>query len=105
MRITAWPKPDQYSAVSWTTSPVTQVAEVAVNSASKKAAPCPSRVEMGRVSSSAPAKISSAKPIRMIRAGAMWFFLRMNTAIPLSVLSEAARGQQDHDNTDGPAGL
>lgn len=60
------------------------------------------RVEMGRVSSSAPAKISSAKPIRMIRAGAMWFFLRMNTAIPLSVLSEAARGQQDHDNTDGP---
>jgi hypothetical protein len=41
----------------------------------------------------------------MIRAGAMWFFLRMNTAIPLSVLSEAARGQQDHDNTDGPADL
>lgn len=71
----------------------------------EKGGALPVRVEMGRVSSSAPAKISSAKPIRMIRAGAMWFFLRMNTAIPLSVLSEAARGQQDHDNTDGPAGL
>ena len=67
--ITAWPNPDQYSDVSCTTRPVTQVAEVAVNSASKKEAPCPSRVEMGSVSSSAPARISRANPIRMIRAG------------------------------------
>ena len=85
--MTAWPKPDQYSAVSCTTSPVTQVAEVAVNSASKKEAPCPSRVEIGSVRSSAPAKINSAKPIKMIRAGVRWLFPCKHTAIsPFSVI-------------------
>ena len=55
--------------MSWTTSPVTQVAEVAVNSASKKEAPPRSRVENGSISSAVPTKMNSRKPKMIIRAG------------------------------------
>ena len=56
-RMTPWPKGDQNWAVSWTTRPVTQVAEVAVNRASRKEAPSPDWVETGRVSRQAPTRI------------------------------------------------
>ena len=56
-RMTPWPKGDQNWAVSWTTRPVTQVAEVAVKRASRKGALWPVRVAAGRESRSAPARI------------------------------------------------
>ena len=68
-RITACPNSDQYCMVSWTTRPVTQVAEVAVNSASRKPAPPGARVEIGSISSRAPARMSSKKPKMITRAG------------------------------------
>ena len=55
--------------MSCTTRPVTQVALVAVNSASSKLAPWPSRVANGSVSRAAPARISARKPKMMMRAG------------------------------------
>ena len=45
-------------AVSCTTNPVTQVADVAVNNASKKDAPCPSCVAIGNVKNKVPNKIT-----------------------------------------------
>ena len=56
-------------AVSWTTSPVTQVAEVAVSSASEKGMTTPIRLETGSMSSSAPARMIPRKPRMMIWAG------------------------------------
>ena len=56
-------------AVSWTTSPVTQVADVAVNNASRKDAPPGPRVEKGSISKRAPHRISARKPNIMIWAG------------------------------------
>ena len=61
-RIIACPKPDQCVAVPTVTRPVTQVAEVAVNSASRNAVGAPLRDETGRVSSSAPVRIMIRKP-------------------------------------------
>ena len=56
-RITPCPKGDQNSAVSWITRPVTQVAEVAVNSASRKGTRSPDWVATGRLSRQAPIRI------------------------------------------------
>ena len=67
--MTSCPKPDQQLAVSRTTSPVTQVAEVAVNSASEKEAPPRAFVEKGSISSAVPSRISSRKPRMITRAG------------------------------------
>ena len=46
---------------------MTQLAEVAVNSPVKKPALCPSRDAMGRVSSSAPARMITAKEAATMR--------------------------------------
>ena len=69
MRITAWPKPDQYSAVSWTTSPVTQVAEVAVNRQVSQGVNCPSRAEIGRWSRKVPSRMMAPKLTTIRRVG------------------------------------
>lgn len=55
--ITICPKSDQYVAVSCTTSPVTHVAEVDVNSASSNDVWIPSLEEMGSVRINAPKNI------------------------------------------------
>ena len=54
---TTCPKGAQYRAVSWITSPVTQVADVAVNSASRNGAPPGLLVAQGSISSSVPPRI------------------------------------------------
>ena len=61
-RITAWPNTDQPVAVSRTTSPVTQTAEVAVNSEVPKLALRPSAEAAGIMSSSVPARITVRNP-------------------------------------------
>ena len=61
-RMTAWPNADQWVAVSRTTRPVTQVAEVAVNSAAPKEVGLPLRDDMGSISSKVPRMIKPAKP-------------------------------------------
>ena len=80
-RMTSCPKGDQYRAVSWTTRPVTHVAEVAVNRASKKEAPPGAREAKGSMRSRVPARISRRKPRMMICAGVIrsCFQNRMNT--------------------------
>ena len=55
------PKRLHWTQVSTVMSPVTQVAEVAVNSASKKPTLIPLREAMGRVSSSAPSRMMHPK--------------------------------------------
>ena len=63
--ITPCPKYDQYVAVSCTMRPVTQVADVAVNSASENGViPCPFE-DIGNISSRVPS-IISAKKLKMI---------------------------------------
>ena len=62
-RITAWPKRDQVVAVSTVTSPVTQVAEVAVKKALNSPALSPDRVAMGRLSSRVPTRMMTAKEL------------------------------------------
>ena len=64
--ITACPNVDQYVAVSCTTSPVTQSADVAVKSASAKLVHSPLADEIGSISMSAPRSIPAAKLIMMI---------------------------------------
>ena len=60
--ITSCPKGDQVVAVSCSTRPVTQTAEVEVNSASRNGIAWPFRVETGSISSSAPSRITPRKP-------------------------------------------
>jgi hypothetical protein len=69
-RMLACPNPDQYVGVSTTVNPVTQTAEVAVNSAVRKGAeaPLPAR-EIGSHSSSVPIAIASANATATSRAG------------------------------------
>ena len=65
-KITVCPKTDQYVAVSLVISPVTQVAEVAVNSASRNGAlPAPARAH-GSISRIVPDAITPRNPKRMI---------------------------------------
>ena len=83
--MTACPKVDQYSAVSRTTSPVTQVAEVAVNRASRNGAPPGPLVEKGSISSTVPTVISERKPKIMIWAGVILSFFQKGTIFLQSV--------------------
>lgn len=69
-RITTLPKGLQKTAVSTTTSPVTQTAEVAVNRASIGGVQVPSLDEIGSMSSSVPAMITAPNPAAMTWAGA-----------------------------------
>ena len=59
--ITICPNLVQYTGVSWTISPVTQVAEQDVNKESIILAPIWSDVAAGKVSNNAPIKIALAK--------------------------------------------
>jgi hypothetical protein len=65
-RITTCPKQLQYVAVSWTISPVTQVADVAVNNASRNGALPGSLDAKGSIKSSVPTNITAKKPNIMI---------------------------------------
>ena len=67
--ITSWPKRVKVVPVSTTTSPVTQIAEVAVKTASRIAKPCPLVVASGKLRSNAPHRISAAKPRTNTRGG------------------------------------
>ena len=78
--MTACPKKLKVSAVSTTTSPVTQTALVAVNSASSGVTYAPGCTAKGSISSAAPHKISSANPAAMIRAGG-WVFKNREMAL------------------------
>ncbi len=60
--------------VSTTESPVTQVAEVAVNSASSGWVKPPAAEDTGSVSRKVPARISSTKLTTITRTGAAAFF-------------------------------
>ena len=62
VRITAWPKNDQYEKVSCTTNPVTHAADTEVNSASLKDADWPDADAQGSMSSRQPAKITDKNP-------------------------------------------
>ncbi len=66
-KITICPKTVQFDAVSTTTSPVTQVALVAVNSAVKKSVSPPAAVDIGSINSNVPAPMTSRYPMAMIR--------------------------------------
>ena len=65
-KMTACPNFDQYVAVSLTTRPVTQTAEVEVKRASSIDAPMPDAVDTGRVSKKAPVRITAINPAIMI---------------------------------------
>ena len=80
-RMTAWPNPLNAVAVSTTTSPVTQTAEVAVNSASMKEMR-PPRALGGSQSKTAPPRMAKAKLRARTRAGWKNRFLKM--ALPYS---------------------
>ena len=65
-RMTAWPKPDQYVAVSTRTSPVTQEALTAVNSAVTKPVASPLSEAAGSISNMVPAAMTVKKPSAIV---------------------------------------
>ena len=67
IRMTACPNRDQYVAVSFTTSPVTQVAETAVNIASGNEVTHRCLDEIGSIRSNEPTRIRQKKLIMMTR--------------------------------------
>ena len=71
--MTSWPNRLKVSPVSTTTSPVTQTALVEVKSAFSGVICTPGCTENGSMSSAAPQRISTAKPMAMIRAGGCVF--------------------------------
>lgn len=75
VRITSWPKTVQLVNVSRTTRPVTQVALVEVNRASRNPAGSP-REAMGSISSPAPARMTSRNPTAMRREGVRCIFFK-----------------------------
>ena len=62
IRIITWPNRLHWVQVSTTTSPVTQVALVAVNRQFKNGSDCPSRLAIGSMRSSVPVMIIIKKP-------------------------------------------
>jgi hypothetical protein len=68
-RITPWPKADQWLAVSLTTRPVTQMADVEVNSESVNEVHSRLMEDMGSIRSRLPARMMPAKPNIIIRKG------------------------------------
>lgn len=73
MMITTCPNADQYVAVSTTTSPVTQIAEVAVKNEFIKPAHSPLFVENGSNKSIVPSAIAKANPNAIICALVIFF--------------------------------
>ena len=80
--MTICPNIVQLLNVSATTSPVTQVAETAVNRQSKNGVP-PLFEENGRNSSSAPARIIIRNPTQSVLAGCMGFCVFFITGMAL----------------------
>ena len=72
IRITISPKSVQWVAVSWTTRPVTQVAEVLVKRASRKDVCSPALVENGRERRMVPKIITAMNPKTMVWNGVKW---------------------------------
>ena len=68
-RITHSPNEDQWVGVSTTTSPVTQMADVAVNTASEKVAPPSLSVAKGSINNAVPMAIAPANRPTMTWAG------------------------------------
>ena len=62
IKITVCPKYDQYVAVSYTTSPVTHTADVAVNKAFPKEVTSPVCDEIGNINNIVPNKITPTNP-------------------------------------------
>ena len=77
--MTSCPKKLKCREVSTTISPVTQVAEVAVNRASKKGVNSPLREERGRQRSSPPTVMTSRKLATMIWVGESGFLTFFST--------------------------
>ena len=67
--MTAWPNGLQWLAVSTTTSPVTQTADVAVNSATTRSASVPRAREIGNSRRIVPIVMRAAKPSTSTAAG------------------------------------
>ena len=61
-KMTPCPKPDQYVAVSCSTSPVTHTADVEVKSASRNGVSVRARLDTGSISSSVPKRMTAEKP-------------------------------------------
>ena len=66
IRIIPCPKYDQYEAVSYTTRPVTQTADVDVNNAFPNGVTIPAFDETGHINNNAPMTITPANPSIMI---------------------------------------
>ena len=62
----ACPNSDQYVAVSFTTSPVTQTAETAVKEASLKCVTWPVLEEIGNINNRDPTSTTAINPIKII---------------------------------------
>ena len=88
-KITACPKKDHVWQVSTMTSPVTQVAEVAVNNAVKSPTLSPLRVEMGRLSSSVPSRMMPPKERATSRVA-----LNRRDRISLSCINRVSRSSK-----------
>jgi hypothetical protein len=76
--MTACPKLVQYEAVSTTIRPVTQVADVAVNSAVSGEVKTCACEDIGSISKNAPKRIIPRKAATIMRKGCICFFLAMN---------------------------
>jgi hypothetical protein len=82
--ITICPKSDQWVYVSYTIRPVTQVADVAVKSASTKGVDSPLLADTGSISKAVPTNIIKRKPSTMILVGVIE--KRRFTKSPISVV-------------------
>ena len=76
IKITACPKPEKWVLISRVVSPVTQIAEVAVNSASINPKLSAETRDWGRLSNKAPIKIDNTKPLIKSCAGLNRNFLK-----------------------------
>ncbi len=88
--MTHLPKSDQCTAVLTVTRPVTQVALVAVNSASMKGVARPLFAAHGSMSSSAPARIMSAKPTAITIAACIARLFGARLLTPVTAASPLA---------------
>ena len=77
IRMTNWPKKDQWEKVGTVTSPVTQTEVVAVNSASIKAVLVPPAEETGSIRRSAPQSMDTRKPYARTLVAENGFLLKM----------------------------
>ncbi|MNS63965.1 hypothetical protein D3C72_970750 [compost metagenome] len=81
--MTTWPNLVKSMPVSLTTSPVTQVADVDVNSALMNSSGFPLVFEIGSIRSTVPSIIIAAKPSTRIWGGDSLGLLNFKTCSPL----------------------